>query len=99
VLREKHKFPHPNPHIANGIRQKQTIFELSPALEVDCKELIFKNFDNFGVEMLRDELVLCLFPKHIAILMIDTTLVVLQESDEFKHLNQHLTVFHHIPQY
>ena len=69
VFRERNKFPHPNPHIANGIRQKPTIFELLPALEVDCKEFIFKNFDNFGVEMLRDKLVLSLFPKHISILM------------------------------
>jgi hypothetical protein len=46
--------------------------------------------DNFGVGMLRDELVSGLVPKQIAILMIDTTLVVLQESDKYKLLNQYL---------
>ncbi len=88
VFQERNKFLHPNPHIANGIRQKPII--LQPALEVDCKEFIFKNFDNFGVEMLRDELVLSLFPKHISIVMSDTTFTALQESDEYKLLNQYL---------
>jgi hypothetical protein len=53
VFRERNKFPHPSLHIANGIRQKPIIFKLLQALEFDCKEFVFNNFDNFGGEMLR----------------------------------------------
>ncbi len=33
------------------------IFRHFPDIELDCKEFIFGNFDNFHVEMLFDELV------------------------------------------
>ena len=63
---QRGKFPHPNPNIANGKKIVPPIFELVPKFKADCLEFIYQNFDNFVVDMLRDEIVVNLLPKHVA---------------------------------
>ncbi len=87
-FRRNGKFPHPNPNIANGVKYKPLIFEFFPEIELDCKEFIFGNFDNFHVEMLRDELVSTIIPKQMA--KLNQNQLVSNESEEFK-LIEHMT--------
>ncbi len=67
MFRTQHgKFPHPNPHVANGKKAVPLIFELVPQFKADCLECIYGNFDNFVVDMLRDKIIAKLLPKHVA---------------------------------
>jgi hypothetical protein len=52
IFRTRQKFPHPDPLVANGIKQKPLLFELNPKLELDCKQFILENHDHFNVEIL-----------------------------------------------
>jgi len=87
-FRRNGKFPHPNPNIANGVKYKPLIFEFFPEIELDCKEFIFGNFDNFHVEMLQDELVSTIIPKQMA--KLNQNQLVSNESEEFK-LIEHMS--------
>ncbi len=92
MFRHNEKFPHPNSSIANGIKPKAPIFEYFPKFEADCKEFIFNNFDNFGVEMLRDEMVNNLLLKHVDEFKKDVEAGIRTEhSDKYKLLERYLS--------
>jgi hypothetical protein len=63
---QRGKFPHPNPHVASGKKAVPLIFELVPKFKADCLEYIYRNFDNFVVDMLKDKIIAKLLPKHVA---------------------------------
>ena len=85
-------FPHTNPNIANGVKQKPDIFEYFPNMEADCKEFIYNNFDSFSVEMLWEELICHLISKHMNALKqsIDAG-IARADCDQYKLLDRYLS--------
>ena len=70
------------------MKYKPSLFEFFPTIELDCKEFILGNFDHFHVEMLRDELVTTILPRHMTNMIQDKQFK--KESEEYKLL-EHLT--------
>eukprot|EP00956_Cyclotella_meneghiniana_P043388 scaffold267828_cov106-Cyclotella_meneghiniana.AAC.1 len=75
------KFPHPNPNIANGKKNEPAIFESIPQFKSDCLSFIYDNFDNFVVDMLRDNVIDVLIPKHIDRIKVELSQYGLDEAD------------------
>ena len=81
LRKEAGKFPHPNPNIANGKKNEPAIFESIPQFKSDCLSFIYDNFDNFVVDMLRDNVIDVLIPKHIDRIKVELSQYGLDEAD------------------
>ena len=55
-FRNRGKFAHPNPFIANGIKPKPPLFEYLTKAAVDATTFVLDHLDHFAVVMLLNEL-------------------------------------------
>ena len=85
MFRRNSRFHHPNSSIPNRIKQRLPILEYFPKMEAGCNVFIFNNMDNFGVEMLRNEMASKLLSKHMDALKQDIADgIASQHSEEYK---------------
>jgi hypothetical protein len=59
----KGKFSHPNPAVLTNKLRTPQLFEYYDEALVECKQVIYKNFDHFSVEVLCYELINEIFPR------------------------------------
>lgn len=92
-FRTHNKSHHPNSYlsIANRVRKKHTIFKCFPNIEINCSVLINNYSDNFGVEALRDELSVHIFPQYMNQLLEDLPTGSIEESDEYQLLDHYVS--------